>query len=663
MVGCLFLAVLSLLFLAGSLKCFAGDVILLQEKVPHPVEEEAIRTVADFYGLQLQTLDVGSQNGIDRVVSRLRNPDTLAVVASQGALSRLDKRKVQAALRRTKGLRVPMLVFGVAARGDANELQLWSGGAIRECLPLPNDFRARVLEVRDRGELSGALAGLELPAVASPTCKMQFEPTAEVQAVLAARGGTATDVAVLIRAQAKTAALFFVPQMQPFDLSWHGDRGGLPKAFSSLAPFILFLSHAAGDYAWHLDGHYANLTIDDAWLVQRYGHLDYAALLVEMEKHNFHTTIAFIPWNFDRSKADIVALFRAHPERFSICVHGNDHTHREFGSYDTNSLKDQVADIKQAVARMERFTALTGIPYDRFMVFPHGVAPEPTFSALKAYEFLGTANAENVPLGNTFPADSAFLLRSYTGAYAGLLSLSRYSGAGAVPRTEIAVQSFLGNPLLFYGHENLFEKGIGAFNPFVDLVKQGEPDAQWTSLGEIARHSHLVRRRGDGGFDVWMFSNEMDLNNPTERDAVFYISKREDFAPAIRSLRIDGAPVAFERSGHVITLRAVIPGRQVRKFRLAYQNDLDVSRENISKSSIYAYILRWISDFRDLHLSQVSWGYAIKQAYYDYGGDSIEEYVEQKWWVGVLCVGLVIAGLRYRRWRAGKRAAETATAD
>src|SRR6201999_2100068 len=97
---------------------------------------------------------------------------------------------------------------------------------------------------------------------------------------------------------------FFVPRMNLFDRSWIGKLTGFPKSFSSVAPYVLFLSHAAGDYAWHSPGHYANLTIDDAWLIQPYGYLDYKALLVEMDAHNFHTTAAFVPWNFDRSRSD-----------------------------------------------------------------------------------------------------------------------------------------------------------------------------------------------------------------------------------------------------------------------------------------------------------------------------------------------------------------------
>jgi hypothetical protein len=69
--------------------------------------------------------------------------------------------------------------------------------------------------------------------------------------------------------------------------------------------------------------------------------------------NNFHTTIAFIAWNFDRSESDVVTRFRKHPERFSIRLHGNDHAHREFGDYATVSLLSRLRTSNQGVARME----------------------------------------------------------------------------------------------------------------------------------------------------------------------------------------------------------------------------------------------------------------------------------------------------------------------
>ena len=633
--------------LATLSTCWAGDIVLIHGKRPYPVEEKEIQRLADFYGLRLRTVDVSFPAGVNRAIS---SPNTLAVLSSLDALSGLDGHQIQAALRRWKTAGIPMLVFGVAAREDANELRFWSGGAIQECAPLATDLRPKVLEAGSVGSLNGRLAGWQLPAVVAPACSMRSEPATAVQTLLALQGDGRTN-SVLLRVRAKRAEAFFVPLMRVFDASRVGQPTALPKAFSLMAPFIVFLRYAAGDYGWHLDGHYANLTIDDAWLTQPYGHLDYPALLAEMEKHNFHTTIAFIPWNFDRSKPDVVALFRAHPERYSICLHGNDHKHREFGGYARNSPREQMADIKQAVARMERFHVLTGIPYDRFMIFPQAVAPAETFAALKTYSFLGTANSEIVPLGASFPTDPAFLLRPYTVAYANFLSLSRRS---QIPRLEIAIQSFLGNPILFYGHEDLFDQGISAFNEFADLVNQIEPKTQWTSLGEIARHLYLVRRRDDRGFDVRMLSNQMDLKNPTGADATFYIERQESASAAIRSLEIDGSPAAFERSRNTLTLRLIVPAGQVRKIRIAYRNDLDLSHEDIRKSDFYAYGLRLISDVRDLYISRFYRGRTLTRSYYGKGWDSIELYLEREWWLGTTCMALAVAGLCWYRLQMDK---------
>jgi hypothetical protein len=635
--------------------CLAADVVLIHGKSAHPAEEEAILKLADFYGLKLYNIDISSPNANHQLISRLSG-DTLAVLASQDALAVLDRRRIQTALRRPRGSGVPMLVFGVTAGENTSDLKSWSGGRIQACRSLANDYRPKVLAVANGGELTRTLSGLELPAVASPACRMQFDPAPTLQALLIARGDGLADTAVLVHSRTQTTETFFIPQMDSFDQSWRGDALGLPRAFSSAAPFILFLSYAAGDYGWHLDGHYANLTIDDAWLTRMYGHLAYAGLLVEMERHNFHTTIAFIPWNFDRSKTDVVALFLAHPDRFSVCIHGNDHDHQEFGDYSINSLKRQIADIKQGVARMERFHTLTGIPYDRFMVFPHGVAPEATFAELRKYEFLGTANSSNVPTGAKAASDSVFLLRPYTATYAHFLSFLRYPATAAIPRLEIAIHSFLGNPLLFYGHESLFDNGINAFDPFADHVNEIQPDTEWTSLGEIARHSHLIRRRSDSEFEVLMLSSEAELKNPTSRDAVFYVRREEDPSQVIRSFTVDGTDSAFVRSGNTVTLRLVIPAGRVRRLRIAYQNDLDLSRENIRRrNDLRAYSLRLTSDFRDLYLSRFSLGRSIRRAYYGRGWDSIELRLEHDWWIGAVIIVLAWAGLRFRRQKARKR--------
>jgi hypothetical protein len=378
------------------------------------------------------------------------------------------------------------------------------------------------------------------------------------------------------------------------------------------------------------------------------------SLLAEMEKHNFHTTIAFIPWNFNRSEQDVVALIRAHPERFSISIHGNNHAHREFGKYNRTPLEEQVADVKEGVARMDAFRALTGIQYDRIMIFPHGVAPEQTFAALKTYNFLGTANSVNVPMDLPFPTDPIFLLRPYTLDYANFLSLFRYSAQDQIPRLNIAIQSFLGNPLLFYGHEGLFREGIGAFDGIADFVNQLVPDTRWTSMGNIARHLHLIRRRDDGDFDVRMFSDEMVLNNPTQRNAAFHIQREVEPAMRIRTLMIDGASAPFGRSGNKVTLHLSIPAHHAKNVQIVYENDLDLQHQEIQRTSIYVFALRMASDFRDLYLSRIPGGSFITRTYYQYGLDSVELDVERNWWAIFAILGITFVSLLFLRRRVKK---------
>jgi hypothetical protein len=638
-----------LLFLASVSMCHAADVILIHgSKTTNYAEEKTIHKLVDYYGLNLFTTDLSFPSALDSIVKRLRSSNTVAVLIRHDSLFALDLQQVRDSLRRQNRSDIPMLVYGISSSIDVGQLKHWSDGVIQQCVQISSDYSPQVLRVGTAGVLARTLAGIDLPPTTRPLCSLRFGSGSKIQTVLAMRRDDGTEEAVLVKN--KEAEIFFAPEMVPLDISWHGNAWDLSMAFSSMAPLIMFLSYSRGDYGWHSDGQYANLTIDDPWLTQPYGYLDYPALLFEMEKHNFHTTIAFIPWNFDRSDPIIASLFCTYGQKLSIAMHGNDHQHREFGDYAKNSLENQIGDIKQGVARMEKFHALTGISYDRLMVFPHGIAPEETLAALNLYGFLGTVNSSNVPFGIAYPTDPVFLLRPFTAAYAKFLSLSRYSAGKIVPIQEIAIQAFLGNPILFSSHHTLFQKGSNAFNAIADYVNKVQPETQWVSIGEIARHSHLIRLREDGAWDVLMFSNEMHLRNPKDEDVVYYIRRDEKFS-AVPYLMVDGVYVAYERADNVLTKSLIIPPHQTRKVGVIYHNDLDIPHIDINKTNFNAYMLRLVSDFRDLYLSRSSWGYALTQAYYDNGWDSIQRSVESKWWVVTTCAVLVYGGLRYRRRR------------
>jgi hypothetical protein len=623
----------------------AADLLLFRGHGTKTLEDYQIHRLADFYGVNLKTIDVGSPD-MGQVVSLTKNPETLAILIEEDALRDAASRRILEGLQQRKGKPIPVMLFGISEQTDQSELKLWSAGAVDACIGLRENFRPTSLQVHGPIAFSRQLIGVALPPVTSPLCKMKVAPVRTVETILTTTGSDGTSVSLLVLSRSQLQPVFLVPKEQLLDSNW--TPAGVSDSFSSMAPFILFLANTVADAGWHSSGHYANLTIDDPWLIQPFGHLDYKALLDEMVEHNFHTTIAFIPWNFDRSRPEVVELFRSRPDRYSICIHGNNHAHREFGEYRTNTLPDQIADIKQAIARMERFTMLTDIPYDRFMVFPHAVAPEPTFEALRSYDFLGTANSSNVPLGEPYPRDPIFFLRPYTTNYANLLSLYRYPAAGEIPRLVVAIHAFLGNPILFYDHSSLFSSGIGAFNSHADFVNQLQPDTKWTSLGEIARHSYLLRKCTNGDVEVLMFSREMELENLADSTQVFYVRRYD--GGRLRGIGTVSGSLTI--SADFSVARIVIPAHESRLLQMTYSNGLDMTHEEVKSRSPYIYALRMVSDFRDIYLAKSSWGDSFAKSYYRHRWDSTELLIERYWWILILLVTVGIGSARYLRKRA-----------
>ncbi|MEO8657507.1 MAG: hypothetical protein ABI693_03515 [Bryobacteraceae bacterium] len=623
--------------------CTAGDVILLRGMRIDSFAEGQIHRIADFYGLDVTTIDARSPRARAEAASRFRSPDTLAILSPPDALAGLDPVVVKSSLKRQGGGSIPLMVFSLDSESFTPSLRKLIGNSVDGCEAVDPRVRPETIRVGALPIRAKALLGRDLTAVTSPGCRARIVSDSPARPLLTARGVGMADAPLFIAASSAND-VFLAPRFEQFDDSWPGQPSSAQKAFSSMAPFLVFLAYAAGDFGWHLDRQYANLTIDDPWLTQPYGHLDYPGLLSEMHAHDFHTTLAFIPWNFDRSDPAVADLFRNNPDRFTIAPHGNDHTHKEFGDYQKNPLAEQIADIHQAIARMDKFSALTGIPWDPVMVFPHGVAPERTFVALRDSGFFGTSNSSNVPNGASFPAEPLFLFRPFTVKYANLPSLLRYSLEGSSPEVDVAIQSFLGNPILLYCHEAFFSEGISQFNQYADLVNGIQPQTRWTGLGEIARHLYLVRRRTGQDFDIRLLSADVAIGNTGSSEATFHLERQDETKP--QSLFVDGTPADFSWTDGRMRASIRIPGHQVRRVQVNSISRELRSQVSINKGGVYEHSLRWISDVRDLYLSKSSVGRSLTQIYYRRGWNQTTSQLEQHW-LAALCALMLVTGAGY----------------
>lgn len=205
---------------------------------------------------------------------------------------------------------------------------------------------------------------------------------------------------------------------------------------------------------------YASIIIDDPLLRENYGFLNYRKLLSLMDKHNFHTAIAFIPWNYNRTDEKIAALFRERPDRFSLCVHGCDHTKGEFGSKNINHL-DYI--VKLATLRMIEHEKRTSINFDRVMVFPQGIFSNEALEVLKRNGYLAAVNTEAIPVNGVMSSNFPFYLR-YT-------------------PENLAGRVF--NPTFVVLHHDYLKKGYEKLTDFVDQLNARSKNIKWDSLGNI----------------------------------------------------------------------------------------------------------------------------------------------------------------------------------
>jgi len=612
------------IFLLAYCSCSWAQVVFVNvPEQPSPVEMQ-LESVCQFYGLNITRMSV-SEDGLNFVIADVfEKSDSQAIVIDARGFAYVDMEDVLLFLVKEHDKKVSVLVLGLTPEIDSSILSKWSNGAVVGGARATGLTSAPLWTVSDLREISRQLAGLTIPITTGKIDYLILEKGPSVQTIIQMKGNNEKDTfPIFVKTIFDGQDVFFLTENNLSRSSAESSQQFSIEHFLEIAPLMMFLRHACGERCWHSTGHYANLTIDDPWLTEPYGHLSYVGLIEQMDKINFHTTIAFIPWNYDRNKMNVISLFKKHPDRFSICLHGNNHDHYEFYKYETNTtdpwpakpLSIQEENIKQAVARMKKFEQVTGLTYSSVMVFPHGIAPAETLQLLKKYNFLAASDEDNVPLGSNKPNDPLNSLRSVTMNFGNFASLDRDSVG--IREENIAIDLFLGNPILLYGHHDLFKKGMEAFNQTAEIINRIEPTVEWQNLDYIARHLYLKRLRVDGSYDVRAFCRIIELENTQNRDLTFFIRKEESFSPPIRKVTVDGNTYPYDRSCSDLSLDITIPAGEFKIIDIEYENDLDVTSIDISKNDPRVNQLRKLSDFRDITLSRNILGRVFTYVYYE----------------------------------------------
>jgi hypothetical protein len=348
------------------------------------------------------------------------------------------------------------------------------------------------------------------------------------------------------------ACCFVVASTEVLDIDAAVPPGVQPiDQFLQFVPFLAYLRRTFGSECWSNPQPAACLIIDDPLLRRRYGFLDFERLDSRLERSPFAMNVAFIPWNYRRTDRRVAERFKRPDRRFSISVHGCDHTEAEFGSCDERWLRGQA---RRALLRMDAHERLTGIKHNRVMVFPQGVFSKASLKALGEEGFIAAINS------TIYPVDAAPGEIRFSDFLA--LAVTRFGGAPLFMRHYpsrlelLALDLFLGRPALIVEHHRFFKRGYDEAAHCVDFVNRIAPDIVWTDLEHVCESSWLTRQ-APGGTQIRAYVATVRLRNSGSDARAFRVEKT-GVPGDVKAVTVNGEPIAFTVGEHSVTCDVVL---------------------------------------------------------------------------------------------------------
>jgi hypothetical protein len=373
--------------------------------------------------------------------------------------------------------------------------------------------------------------------------------------------------------------------------------------FPSLVPLMMFISHALTNRLWHNDTPRACLIVDDPLLTDSYGFLDYRKLQKVMEREQFCTSIAFIPWNYRRSNRQVAEFLKTNSNRYSLCVHGCDHTGGEFGSTNHLLLREKA---QQALDRMKLHQQLSGLYCDRIMVFPQGVFSTAAIRALKSCDYLAAVNTTSHPVNFNDTLTVRDLME---------VAVMRFSNFPVFLRhypqdlAELAFDLFLGKPALLVEHHGYFKRGYDSLAQIVEKVNALDERMEWRSLEKICSSAGMKRKTENGDIHMRFFTDRFCLRNDTDQMQNYVLFRRQLPEEPFIGVTINGRRADSIQETYYLKIPLSLDAGQTAEI-VAQCGRLESQTIPLRNNPIHTakvFIRRRLSEFRDNYVERSRW--------------------------------------------------------
>lgn len=393
---------------------------------------------------------------------------------------------------------------------------------------------------------------------------------------------------------------FYGYDTRNLEFFYFGDYSNYDK-FMTAIPMMMFLKYAGGEESWHNYHNYANFQIDDpplrepAEISSGSRYFSYFELLPEMQGHNFHTTIGTIPQRLmvlNPSQQEVVDLFLANPNYFSITMHGTTHggpNYQEFceygmypgTDYECRTYECQEELIRQGIEWLDQHEVQTGVISEKMFIPPgSGIQNILTLGLLKEHNLQSVIGK---PIEAFKPNNTDFAMLPANMNWESFPSMKRLSVSGSKDRPSEnpftrEFDSFIDIPIILYSHPNFFYDTLRypgthqAFNPIADDLNNISGGIEWKDIGYILKHLYWEKTTDDGNTEIWMFSNgQIEIANSSGVEKTYFVKKEETLNVRIVSLTVDGADMSYSVSGGFLMIDPfTIPSGSSKTVQILY---------------------------------------------------------------------------------------------
>jgi len=577
-----------------------GKYLLLATSGPEPAaQDRRLLALAERMGVSAKTIALGENGSLARQLLDQFAPASLCLAMSADTLAAINRDAGSGAGLESllDGPLAQLLVYGcTSAVHHQRALLPLAAGAISGIKTLDGQIKRFALP-RTAAHFSGVLAGLGFSgAYEEPAFTFALRREAsDTDAIL-----TADDRPVFVHFKRRATGVFLIAGALPdIGKTLHRKRG-VEHYYSSLVPPIVFLRSCFGDSCWQGPPSTARLIIDDPGLTARYGFLDYRVLERSMNLHSYGTSIAFIPWNGWRTTRKNAARLLGADPNLSICIHGCDHTDREFEAQDPHLL-DTLAGL--AMRRMEAQHKRAGACFEPVMVFPQGRFSAAAIQALRANRYLAAVNTTVFPMDHG-PDDITIgdLL---------LPAVTRYNGFPIFMRHysrhlfDLAFDLYLGKPALLVEHHQFFRKGCAPIEAVVAELHKLAPTLTWPSLTYQLTRSCRERSLPNGSTEVQFFTRSFVLKGREAGSGRFLLRKAEPDSDIVLQVSVDGVPVPYSIDNGFLALDVHAEPGQSRHIEIADREQVRPPASSLGVAyKTRVLFRRGLSEFRDNTLAR-----------------------------------------------------------